>query len=141
MEKLSTEADIKAAILFLEVKQEEERILLKNEFRQAYESMKPINLIKSTFKEIRQSPDIRDKLINTGVGLATGYVSKVLFEKATHSLLRKFLGTALMFGVTRVITKNPELIKSAAKGLFKIIKNATSHKDVEGDADTVKEKI
>jgi hypothetical protein len=123
MEKISTAADLKAFILVLEVKQEEERLLMKKEFHQAYESMKPINLIKSTFKEVAQSQDIKNNLVNTGVGLAAGYVSKALFEGATHSPLRKLLGTALMFGITNVITKNPETVKKVTNGIVDFVKS------------------
>jgi hypothetical protein len=131
MEKINSEADICAAILVLEAKQEEERLLLKKEFQQAYESMKPINLIKSTFKDVAQSEDIKDNLINTGVGLAAGYVSKALFEGVTHSPLRKLLGTALMFGVTNIITRNPETVKAVSNGIFVFVKSKFAGKDDE----------
>lgn len=131
MTKINSEADICAAILVLEAKQEEERLLMKKEFHQAYESMKPINLIKNTFKEVAQSQDIKDNLINTGVGLAAGYASKALFEGVTHSPLRKLLGTALMFGITNIITKNPEAVKSVTNGIFVFVKSKFADKESE----------
>ena len=97
----------------------------------AGESMKPINLIKSTFKDVAQSEDIKDNLINTGVGLAAGYVSKALFEGVTHSPLRKLLGTALMFGVTNIITRNPETVKAVSNGIFVFVKSKFAGKDDE----------
>jgi hypothetical protein len=133
MTKINSEADICAAILVLEAKQEEERLLLKKEFHQAYESMKPINLIKSTFKEVAQSQDIKDNLINTGVGLAAGYASKALFEGVTHSPFRKLLGTALMFGITNIITKNPEAVKSVTNGIFVFVKSKFADKESEAE--------
>lgn len=133
MAKINSEAEVRAAILVLEVKQEEARLLMKKEFHQAYESMKPINLIKSTFKEVAQSQDIKDNLINTGVGLAAGYVSKALFEGVTHSPLRKLLGTALMFGITNVITKNPEAVKSVTNGIFVFVKSKFTDKEPEAE--------
>jgi F0F1-type ATP synthase membrane subunit c/vacuolar-type H+-ATPase subunit K len=110
---------------------------MKKEFHQAYESMKPINLIKSTFKEVAQSQEIKDNLINTGVGLAAGYVSKALFEGVTHSPLRKLLGTALMFGITNVITKNPEAVKTVTNGIFVFIKSKFTEKETEPENNKV----
>ncbi len=133
MTKINSEADVRAAILVLEVKQEEERLLMKTEFHQAYESMKPINLIKSTFKEVAQSQDIKDNLVNTGVGLVAGYVSKALFEGVSQSPLRKLLGTALMFGITNVITKNPEVVKSVTNGIFDFVKSKFGDKESEAE--------
>lgn len=124
MEKIKSQADLRSAILLLEIKQLEEKQLLKLEFQKAYESVRPITLIKNSIKDIIQSDDLKDNLMNSGVGLATGYVSKILFENTSHSRIKKILGTALMFGVTKAITKNPEAIKSMAYGIFNLIKSA-----------------
>jgi hypothetical protein len=87
-----------------------------------------VNLIKSTFKEAVESPDLKDNIINTSVGLATGYLSKLLFVNVSHSPIRKLLGIALQFGITQIVAKNPEAVKSFGKKLMKIIspKSATN---------------
>lgn len=55
MEKISTSTELRAAILYLESKQFAEGIELREQFKLAYESLKPINLIKSVFVE---APDL-----------------------------------------------------------------------------------
>jgi hypothetical protein len=117
MEKITSEASLRAAILQLELKQAEERKVLKEQYLLAYESMKPINLVKSTFKEITASPELKDEILNTSIGLATGYLSKMLFQGASHSPVRKLFGTVLMFGITNAVTKHPEVVKSVGKGI------------------------
>jgi hypothetical protein len=126
MAQINSVADLKAAIIQLEIKQKEEKQMLKQAFDKAYERMKPINLIRSTISEVSQSQEIKENLINTGIGLATGHISKVLFEGASHSPIRKLLGTVIMFGITNAITKNPEVLKKIGTGLFEIIKSAAS---------------
>ena len=121
MRKISSENTLKAAILELENKREEEGKLLKQQYLQAYESMKPLNIIKTTFKEVTASPELKDELFNTSVGLVAGYLTKALFQGASHSATRKLLGTVLMFGVTNAVAKHPEVVKSIGKGLFKMI--------------------
>jgi len=121
MEKISSENDLKAAILHLESKQTEEGKILKMQYLQAYESMKPINIIKSTFKEVSASPALKDELFNISVGLAAGYVSKILFQGTSHSPLRKLFGTVLMFGITNAVAKHPEVVKSVGRRVIKAL--------------------
>ncbi len=120
---INSEAELRAAILRLENMQAAEGKILKEQFNHAYESVKPINLIKNTFKEVAASDDIQDNLINASVGLAAGYASKILFQGASHSPLRKLFGTVLMFGITNAVAKNPEAVKSIGKGVYNIIKS------------------
>jgi hypothetical protein len=121
MQKINSAAALQDAIAQLEITHAEEGKMLKQQFHLAYESIKPLNLIKSTFKEAVESPDLKDNIINTSVGLATGYLSKLLFVNVSHSPIRKFLGIALQFGITQIVAKNPEAVKSIGKKLMKII--------------------
>jgi len=73
------------------------------------------------------SQSLRDDLVNTSVGLAAGYVSKTLFEGVSHSPLRKLFGTALLFGITNAVRKNPDVVKSVVRGAFRIIRSGMDH--------------
>jgi len=121
MKKINSEATLRDAIVQLEHRRADEEKMLREQFHLACESMKPINLIKSTFKEAIASPDLKDNILNTSVGLAAGYVSKLLFVNVSHSPLKKLLGIALQFGITKLVAKNPEAVKSLGRGLMKII--------------------
>ena len=123
MQKINSVISLKEAILELEGKQEVEKIMLREQFHATYESLKPINLIKSAFKEVSESEDLKDELVNTSIGLAVGYISKKIFEGVSSNPIRKLLGTALMFGIKSVIAKNPEAVKSMIHGLMNIIRN------------------
>jgi hypothetical protein len=121
MQKINSESSLKAEILRLEIRQAEEGQLLKEYFLITYESIKPVNLILSTFKEIATSRELKDNFLSTSVGLATGYVSKLLLERGTRNPVKKILGNALMFGIVNLFAKNPETVKSLGMGLLKII--------------------
>ena len=121
MQKINSAAALRDAIVQLEIAHAEEGKILKQQFHLAYESIKPMNLIKSTFKEVIESPDLKDNIINTSVGLAAGYLSKLLFINVSHNPIRKLFGIALQFGITQVVAKNPEAVKSIGRGLMKII--------------------
>ncbi len=133
MQTINSEAGLRAAILQLESIQAIEREELKLQFNLAYESIKPINLIKSTFKEIGEYQGLTDQIISTSTGLVVGYLSKVFFESTSDSPTKKLFGTVLQFGITNLIANNPDAVKSVATGIIKIAKSFSAG-DHEADA-------
>jgi hypothetical protein len=123
MQKINSETDLRVAILQLETKQAEEGKILKENALLAYESIKPINLIKNTFREAAESKDLKDNILNTTVGVSAGYLSKIIFQGLTNNPVKKLLGTAVMFGITNLVAKNPAVVKSAGKGFFTLVRS------------------
>jgi hypothetical protein len=120
MQKINSASSLHEAILQLEMKQAAEQKLLKDQFQVVYESLKPVSLIRSVFKQVTESIDLKKNLVNTSVGLTAGYLSKMLFQGVTRNPIKKLLGTAIMFGITNLVVKNPEVIGKAGHGLFNI---------------------
>ena len=141
MQKINTEADLRNAILQLETRQIQDVKILKEQFHLTYDSIKPINLIKNTFKQVGESQELKENVINTSVGLATGYVSKILFEILSGSPVKKLLGSVLMFGITNLVAKNPEAIKSFGNKVFKNINNRLVSKPKEIDKPQARETV
>jgi hypothetical protein len=112
MSKLSRQADLKSAIHTLELKQANDRKNLKTQFEKTFEALKPTNLIKSTFKEMTESVELKNSLVNTTVGLTAGYLAKILFQSVSHSPLKKMIGSALLIGITNIVSKNPKAIQT-----------------------------
>ncbi|TMI62746.1 MAG: hypothetical protein E6H07_15165 [Bacteroidetes bacterium] len=121
MQKINSIAELEEAILQLETRQAHEAKMLRQQFHLAYSSIKPINLIKSTFKEVAESKELKDNIVNTSVGLGAGYLSKILFQGASKNPIKKLLGNVLMFGITNLVTKHPDTIKSVGQSFLKII--------------------
>jgi hypothetical protein len=113
MQKITSSVELKTAILLLEIKRVEEMILLKEQFKITCENLKPVNLIKNKINELITAPDLKDKLLNSALGLVTGYLSKKVVVGATHNPIKQLLGTLLQLGVTSIVSKNPDGIKSA----------------------------
>ena len=126
MQKINSAEKLRDAILQLERKKADEEKMLKEQFHLVCESMKPINLIKSSFKEVAASRDLKNNILNTSIGLTVGYLSKILFERVSNSPIKKILGTALLFGMTNVVSKNSEAIKSIGSRVMKIISSKRS---------------
>ncbi|WP_310560822.1 hypothetical protein [Flavobacterium sp.] len=96
---------------------------LKDQFDVAYESIKPINLVKNLFQQVTASPDIRNNLLGTIIGFSTGFISKKLLLGATHNPIKKVLGTVLEFAVANLTSQHLDGIKTIGKNLFNRIFN------------------
>jgi hypothetical protein len=121
MQKIDSTSSLSESILELEARRAEEGKMLKEHVNQAYENIKPINLIKSTFKEALAAQDLRADIINLSLGLVAGYVSKRVFSGLEDSPLKKLLGTSLQFGITLFIINNPETIQAIGNGIVNFI--------------------
>jgi hypothetical protein len=111
MEPIKTQHELRAAILRLEYQQSEEGRALKEQFHLAYNSVKPANIILNTIKDLGESSILKDNFLNTSVGLGTGYLSKIVFQGVVNSPIKKLLGSALMYGITNFVARNPDGIK------------------------------
>lgn len=118
MENITSAADIKNAILFLEANREVKGQVLRAQFNNTFESFKPVNMLKSAVQEISSSPFLLTNIAGAAVGLATGYFSKRVVFGASKNILKRSLGIALQFGVTNLIARHPDDIASYAQSLL-----------------------
>jgi hypothetical protein len=115
MQNITSSAELKDAIRLLEVEQVTKRELLKEQLQITYESLKPINILRKTLRDITLSQDLTDNIIGTASGLASGYLSKKVFIGTSGNLFRKLIGSILQFGVTTVVSQHPDAIRSLGK--------------------------
>ncbi len=109
---------LKESIFVLQQKQNEQLFLLKEQLHLTYESLKPINIIKNTWKEAISSPEIKDGFLNNIIGLTTGIISKKVLWGKSANPLQRILGTLFEFGVAKFTAKHPEAIKSTAEKIY-----------------------
>jgi hypothetical protein len=62
-----------------------------------------------------------DNILSTGIGLASGFLSKKVFIGASGNKLRKLIGYVLQFGVTNFVAQHPDAIKSFGRFFFQLI--------------------
>ena len=125
MQNITTSAELKNAIQILEIEQEFKLQLLKEQFYITYESLKPINILRSTFKSITLSPNLNENILDTIIGLATGYLSKKIFIGASGNIIRKLFGSVVQFGVSNIVAQHPDSIKSLGQFIFQYIFHKT----------------
>lgn len=125
MKRISNVLELKQAITQLEIKQAADQAALKSQFRITYESLKPINLILNSLKEIGSAPDLKGNLLNSSLALTAGYFSKKIMVGSTLNPLKQIVGTLLQFGVTNLVSKNGGDIKSS---VLKVLSQLLSKK-------------
>jgi len=118
MENITSIAGLKNSIQLLEAEQAIKGQLFKEQLFITYESLKPVNLLKHTLKEISSSPYMIDNLSGTAMGLLSGFLSKKIIIGSSGNIIRKLIGFILQFGVTNVVAHNSDLIKSFGQALF-----------------------
>src|SRR6476469_2056382 len=112
---IKNSSDLKAAIAELEEKKIIEEEVLLNELNAAYESLRPLNVLKKA----ASSPIVRNNLLKGAIGLGAGILSKNLIVGTPAGLLKSIVGNILKFGVATLVAKNSGKIKEKGTGLLK----------------------
>jgi hypothetical protein len=115
MQNITSIAGLKNSIQLLEAEQSIKEQLLKEQLFLAYESLKPVNLIRHTLKEISSSPYLIDNISGSAMGLLSGFLSRKIFVGSSGNLFKKLIGSVLQFGVTNIVAQNSDVIKSVGQ--------------------------
>lgn len=111
MEKQSPKEALRESIRQLEIQQTREGEELKAQFKATYESLKLVNLIKSSLKEVTESVEIKNTLFESIISVVSGYVSRKLMVSKNSNLFLKIAGLVMQFGITNLVAKNAEVIR------------------------------
>jgi hypothetical protein len=119
MKTIKPEVLIKELIQVKEAAHRLEGELLKDQFICAYESLKPINVIKNAFKEGIAASGIKTNAVDAVMGLTTGFIAKKIVTGKSDNPLINFAGSILEMIVASNVTKNASGIKSVADAILK----------------------
>lgn len=133
MEKIKTYAGLRAAIEELEARQDQQAMDLRYQADLAFESLKPVNLIKSVFSESSGPSNRSGNLLSNSLGYSAGFVAKLLVEGIMRRPLNRLVGTAIMFGIQSLISKNPNTLRTIGAGLFSLLRQKRKEKQTELD--------
>lgn len=94
---------------------------LKAQLHLTGESMKPVNLIKSAANELTGNRNVKSYLLQAGVGLAVGLLTKKIAENSKTGSNGKLVGNIAEMGLNNLTANQYGMIKLAAPLLFGII--------------------
>ncbi|MEP7197498.1 MAG: hypothetical protein ABI851_13335 [Saprospiraceae bacterium] len=121
MNKISPNDSLNLSIALLEKNHDRELIELKERLHAVLESVKPINIIKDTFKAINVSPDLKNGISKTVIGVASGFLVKNLLFRDSHNPLKMIASITLQTITSSFAIKNSDKIKSTGEKLFHVL--------------------
>lgn len=125
--EIKNSADLKAAIVELENRKVNEKQGLVNDFHAITESLKPLNLLKSTFHKVKESQGIGGNILKAAFGLGVGLLSKKILISKSTGLVKTLLGSAIKMGVAGLVAKNTDNIKTSGTRFFKNMFSTKKH--------------
>ena len=97
---------------------------LKKSISNAFELLKPANLVRYTIQEITHSPETVEDLSAMAAGIGAGMAARNLVTGNSESIIRKFAGSLLEIGTNNIVSKNYPAIKAYVKEFAQsILKN------------------
>ena len=118
MEKISSVAGLKNAIQVLEVQQRIKGHELKEQISLTYESLKPVNLIRNTLKDLFSSQYTTENISGAAMGAVSGLILKNILIGKSGNAFKRLLGSILQMGISKIISQNSEIIKSFIQSVF-----------------------
>ena len=113
MENIRSTAELIEAIQILEADKADHLQQMREKFYYTRQSLRPVNIIGNSLKEMVASPSLFKKILGTAFGLFAGYIStKALFVGASNSKSRRIFGTVLKYGVASAVARGPKVIES-----------------------------
>ena len=131
MQKITSVTALKDAIGQLEEKQTVSKQVLKTQLQLTVESLRPINLLRSTINEAFSSPNFVDSMLGAAVGQTAGYVSKKVVVGHTRNPIIKLFGSILQTGIAALLTTYGDTIKETAVIIFKSFFKKKAEQDIE----------
>jgi hypothetical protein len=116
-----TSESLKEAIKALEIKQVENEKQLRLQLLNVYENLKPINILKNIARDVANTDSLKNDVTNTVASLMSGFISKKIIVGKSKNPFLKLIGIAIQFGMTTLVSKNYEIIKSYIANFINLI--------------------
>ncbi|TCN70608.1 hypothetical protein [Acetobacteroides hydrogenigenes] len=124
MSKADAATLLKDQISKLEEKRAAELVALKEEFFLTYESLKPVNIIRKSLRDILASQELQQDASEALLIVVSRFVSAKI-EEATSAppktLLKQLLGAALQMAFTSLVAKYSEHLKGLVVNLLSLL--------------------
>ena len=118
MKRKNTSENLNQAILLLEVRRNNEFINLKEQFYVTYEYLRPVNILKSTFKEIVETTELKKGLGSIAIGIASGFIVKGMLFGGTRNPLKKIAGIMIQSVITNFAAQHSDAIKRITQNII-----------------------
>ena len=103
MQSITSVTSLRESIVALESRRREQERQLANHCRLIYESLKPVNIIKTIIRNLVGSTDPQHHVLRASMSVASGYLSRKIFFRSPSGPMKKIIGALLQFGITNLV--------------------------------------
>lgn len=118
MQKVTSTSELKEIIAKLEYKQREQWGDFKENLNDAFDTLKPINLLKATYREFLSTPHMAENIVGSTIGLTTGLITKKLIVRKSGNVFRNFAGGLAQMLISNFVSRHSDTIKTIGSGLL-----------------------
>jgi len=129
---ITSTTELRDNIKLLEERRVVQGQLLKEEFSQVVESLKPSNIIKNSFSGMASSPHVMRNIIIGVMGVTAAYFSRKKLKKSRNNPVRKLMATVIQAGIASLLAVKGEVIKEKVYLIFKNIFSKKSTEEYSG---------
>ncbi|MBF03612.1 MAG: hypothetical protein CMP76_09980 [Flavobacterium sp.] len=115
MKRIDENQILDEKIRLLEIKRNHDFEILRNQFNETLDSLKPVNIVKETIADFKKSKEIKSSLLETTLGIAGGYLTRKMMIGKSAGTLKKITATIVQYLVSNFITNKAEQITSKEK--------------------------
>ena len=119
MGQINTQDELRRAIADLERKKSVLELEMKSDFEQVKHAMKTVNLVRNTFSQFAEIPEVRRTLISTVVGFGMGYVAKKAKDVLSEESMDNMVSTLVHTQMSKLENKNPDSFLTKAVTYFR----------------------
>ncbi len=105
MAKITSTDDLKNEIQQLEYIQASREPALKLKLLETYESIKPINLLKTTIREAIASPNLHIDTVNAAISFSIRFIAKKVFTENAKNPLTELLTEVVEVSVLSIVSQ------------------------------------
>ena len=121
MQSITSVDGLHEAIVALESRRREQELELTIQLGLFYDSLRPVNIIKNTVRDLAGSSQVRQKVLTAAVGMASGYISRKLFFPLNTGPVKKIFGAALQLGIAGLVTGKGDAMKTVGLRLLRSV--------------------
>jgi hypothetical protein len=121
MTEITNIDQLQARVQELERDQDIQWKQLKDNVKEQYENIKPINLIKNAFSGLTDSIDNESDILKEGAALASGLIANAIMSGSKNKPMKRWVTLALFSAATYLITKYQDEIIEAGHNVMDFV--------------------
>ena len=121
MTEITTIDQLQARVQELERDQDIQWKQLKDNVKEQYENIKPINLIKNAFSGLTDNIDSESDILKEGAALASGLIANAIMSGSKNKPMKRWVTLALFSAATYLITRYQDEIIAAGHNVMEFV--------------------